>query len=137
MKNSLFMVVGLFLCASVVHAQEKEGVSTNEITQTTTNEIAQTTITQKTTPQAKKKRKKFERENVSCTFTAVEEMKARSRGEIAVSVSEAEEYKRNLARWYNVSPNSVFIISAKVENGLTYETCVGGIYYKFKRNGAF
>ncbi|MGG5506313.1 MULTISPECIES: hypothetical protein [unclassified Myroides] len=80
----------------------------------------------------KRKRTVVQEEYISCNFSYVEEMRARSRGDVALGDYQLEELRRRIARSHNVVSSAVFIIRVgKGDKSNEYEACVGGILFSF------
>ncbi|MBB1140264.1 hypothetical protein [Myroides sp. WP-1] len=133
MKKYYSMILGLFLFASVVRAQEQKETYAADITENVviTGESPSSTQMKK----EKKKKETSKKKELYCSFIGKDEVYARSKGDIKVSLYEAEDYRRSVAKKLNILPSAVFIISAQPGGsyGVVYEVCAGGIYYKTVR----
>ncbi|MBB1150865.1 MULTISPECIES: hypothetical protein [unclassified Myroides] len=131
MKKIFYAFLGIFLCVCGMQAQEKKDV---EVVTTATIQSGNVTPQSKesTNSSPSKAVKKIVDEDVICNFTYLDEMKARSRGDVALSEYKLKELRKSVAKMTNVVESSVFIIRTnKGIKGKEYEVCSGGVYYSY------
>lgn len=131
MKKIGFAVLGLLLFTAGLQAQEmkKDVVAAAAIE---TKDSAESKSMSSNWIGNSRKRTVIKEEYVSCNFSYVDEMRARSRGDVALGDYQLEELRRRIAGGYNVVSSAVFLIRVgKGDKAGEYEACVGGILYSF------